>query len=471
MAAARALLLFALLIVAPDTATAQFQDVITPQVVTPRTPPPSRIRAAPDVVLPTAPSPALRPIQALTIRPSIVFSEEYTDNFDRTEDNRISNLRSTLGPRLFALIDQGFFTGQAGYTLSVHHDTAEGEGIGYSHSFVSRLSWEATPRLRLNAGYVLSQTDEPAEADRLNLRQERRQFTTNAVSVDAIYRLGTVEVRPHYRLSHFSESDQTTISHTLGVDSSLAIDAIHALTAGYNYLRSETSDDASGTAPGQSGSSKLTGHEITASVMRDLTARSTAGLSGAFAARQQTSPVRDSDFTRWNLSVFNNYSLPERLEMRLSIGVSQLIGDLSTGKPLLTTLSSLSYWFGPAVATLIAERGFAETFGEGQNFGVVATTGVSASLTYPFTPLVSGLLRVSYRENTFTGEGEPDIDSSAGSGRGRDETTLSGTASVSVQLLRWLGSSLDYLYTDLTSSDRSRRYTENRVRLRLHASF
>jgi len=471
MPAARALLLFALLTVAPDAATAQFQDAVTPPVVTPHTPPSSRIRSAPDVALPAAPDPTLRPIQTFTIRPSVVFSEEYTDNFNRSEDRKISNLRSTIGPGFFVFVDRGSLTGQAGYTLSVHHDTSE-EGIGYFNSFIGRLSWEATPRLRINAGYVLSQSDEPEQADRLNLRQGRGEFTGNTFSLDAIYGLGTVEIRPHYRLSHFSSSEDTTISHTLGIDSALALDAIHTLKAGYNYLQSETSRERAIAVLGQSDSSKVTGHEVNASVMRDLTVRATAGLSGAFAARQQTTPLRQSDFTRWNLSLFNSFSLPERLEMRSSIGVSQLNGNFSSGDPLLTTFSSLSYWFGPAVARLLIERGFAETFGEGENFGVVETTGVSASLAYPFTPLVRGSLGASYRENKFTGEGEPDIGASAGSGRaGREETTLGGTVSLSVQLLRWLGSSLEYAYTDVSSTDRGRTYTENRIRLRLNAAF
>src|SRR5688572_5268905 len=251
MAAARALLLLALLTVAPDVAAAQSQDVVTPRVVTPpsqnvimpqavtpQTPPPSRIRSAPDVVLPAPPSPALRPVQLFTLRPSIVFSEEYTDNFNRTEDAKISNLRSTIGPGFFVHVDRGPLTAQAGYTLSIHHDTSE-EEIEYFNSFIGSASWEATPRLRINAGYVLSQSDRPEQADRLNLRQERRTFTSNTFTLEAAYGLGSVVVRPHYRLSDFSSSEETTLSHTIGVDNSLAVDAIHTLVAGYSYLHSE----------------------------------------------------------------------------------------------------------------------------------------------------------------------------------------------------------------------------------------
>jgi hypothetical protein len=206
---------------------------------------------------------------------------------------------------------------------------------------------------------------------------------------------------------------------------------------------------------------------VTASVSRDLSARTTAGLSGSYAARRQTTPFRQSDYTRWSLSVFNNYVLPEKIIMRGNIGVSQLDGDQSSGSPLLTSFSSLSYWFGPALATVTAERGFSETFGAGENFGVVETSGYSASLAYPFTPFVRGFVEVSYRENEFSGEGDSGFSSRAGT----EETTLGGTVSLSVQLLRWLASSLEYAYTDTSSSEAGRSFTENRVRLLFNAAF
>ncbi len=465
MVAARALLLLALVTLVPGVAAAQSPGPVTLPVVTPRTPPPSSIPSAPAVVLPTPTPSTVGPVQTFILRPTVAFSEEYTDNFNRTESGLVSNLRSTIAPGLLVLIDRGFLTGQATYSLSVFHDSSD-DAVGYFNTFAGRLSWEATPRIRIDAAYALSQSDEPERADRLNLRQERQRFTLNTFSLDVIYALAVIEVRPHYRLSHFSSREETTISHTLGVGSSLALDKIHTLTAGYDYLTTETSGERRVVASAR-GNSSTKGHEVTASISRDLSARATAGLSGSYAARRQTTPDRQSDFTRWNLSVFNNYVLPEKIIMRGNIGVSQLNGDQSSGRPLLTSVSSLSYWFGPALATVTVERGFSETFGEGENFGVVETSGISASLTYPFTPSVRGSADVSYRENKFTGEGD-----SGRSGRaGTEDTTISGTVSLSVQLLRWLGSTLQYAYTDTSSSEADQSFTENRILLRFNAAF
>lgn len=467
MVAARALLLLVPLVLAPSVAVGQLPQAIAPPVVdvevTPRTPPPSSIPSAPPVALPAPPDATVRPARIFELRPTLGLAEEYTDNFTRSERDPTSNLRSTIAPGLLVLLDHGFLTGQAGYNLSVFHDTSQ-EDLGVFHALAGRLAWEATPRFTLGMAYALTQSDEPERADRLNLRQERRTFTRNTFALDATYALATVEVRPHYRLSSFSGSDQTTLSHTAGAGASLAIGRIHSLTAGYDYLLSETTRRRrAGPVAGVAGDSELRGHELTAALSRELSVRSSAGLSAAYAARQQTTSAGDSDFSRWSVSLFNNYVLPGTIILRGNIGVSQLTGDRSDGALLPTTFSSLSYWFGSLVAGLTVERGYSETFGQGENFGVVETSGASASLSYPFTPLVHGFIDVSYRENKFTGEG--------GGRAGEEETTLGGRAVLSIQLRRWLRSSLEYAYTDTSSSSTGRGFTENRVRLMLNAAF
>src|SRR5687768_13857786 len=156
MAAARALLLLALLTLFPGVAVAQVRAV-TPPVITPSTPPPATIPSAPAVAAPAPVSPALRPVQTFVLRPTLDLTEEYTDNFNRSERRPITNLRSTIAPGLAVIIDRGFLTGEADYSLSLFHDTSA-EDVGYFHSFGGRFSWEATPRFAINGAYTLSQS-------------------------------------------------------------------------------------------------------------------------------------------------------------------------------------------------------------------------------------------------------------------------------------------------------------------------
>jgi hypothetical protein len=198
-----------------------------------------------------------------------------------------------------------------------------------------------------------------------------------------------------------------------------------------------------------------------------------AGITGTYAVRnQEQTNARDSDFQRWNVSFFSNYVVPGTIVVLSNIGVAQLLGDASNSKPLVTSFSALTYWFGPATLSATLERGFSETFGTaaaGASAGVVETLGASASLSYRFTPLLTATIGGSYRENKTTGVAIGQSQTSS------DETTTTGTAAVSYQLFRWLLTTLDYAHTQVDANDNngtgSRGYKENRIRLSITALF
>src|SRR5262249_47033738 len=157
------------------------------------------------------------------------------------------------------------------------------------HLFSGQLAWQATPRLKFTLADSLTENDDPLLADRLNLRVVRQTYTMNLLSLGSEYALGPIETKEYYRLSTFSSAQQTTTSHTLGVGGSLPLGRIHLLTAGYEYLDSETSGRApTGLFTGVFGSSTTIGHELTASFSRDLTRERTVGVSAAYAIRNQT---------------------------------------------------------------------------------------------------------------------------------------------------------------------------------------
>jgi uncharacterized protein (PEP-CTERM system associated) len=172
----------------------------------------------------------------------------------------------------------------------------------------------------------------------------------------------------------------------------------------------------------------------------------------------------EDDFRRWSVSIFTNYVVPEKIVILSSMGVAQLTGGGSDGRPLLTSTTGLTYWFGPATVNLAIERGFSETFTTGQNNGVIETTGLSGSLSYRFTPLLTASIGGSHRENKTTGVGNT-------SGPGQEEKTTAGTFAVTYQILRWLTSTLDYTHTQVETNDVLGGYKENRVRFVLSAIF
>jgi hypothetical protein len=272
--------------------------------------------------------------------------------------------------------------------------------------------------------------------------------------------------RVYYRLATFDEQDgEETTSHTVGAGVTIAARRDQRIDFGYEYLDSRTDDPLGTTQFSIPGERTTTGHEVSTTYTRDLTDRAALGITGSYAWRTLESTrttITEGDYTRWAVALFHTYSLPGTILLRADVGVSQIDSDASDGDLLLTTQSSVSYWRGPALLTLAVERGFSETFAQGEDAGVVQTTGITGSVRYDFTPSVYGLVRGGYRENETTGvTGATD----------RQEETWFGSVALSIQLLRWLAGLIEYTHTDLTSSLRDASYTENRVRASLTASF
>ena len=450
--------LVTLLPLAPGIAAGQAPIVppspAAPIVIDPRTPPPPTIPSGPEPVVPIPVPETGRPAKTFDIRPSIGVSEEYSDNFNQTPTNKVSNFRSAVIPGLLVLVDLGLLTGQAAYYPTVFYDSSL-DKADVNNAFSGQLTWQALPRLKLSASEVFTQGDEPSQADRLSLRTGRQQFTSNLLSLTGDYVFDPYAVKGYYHLSTFSSGGELTATQTPGANASFTFLKSNRLTLGYEYLDSRTTSDI------PRNDSTITGHQVAGTVSRDVTRDLTAGITAVYAVREEQKATGNTDLTRKSVSLFVNYVVPD-LVIQGNIGVVQFEGGSLSGRPLLTTDSTISYYLGPAVLGLRLERGFSETFEQGQNFGIVETSSISASVAYKFTPLLSGLITGGYRENKQTGEG--------GGQAGRTDKVISAGAHITYQIFRWLSASLDYTYTDLTSSNSLNSYVENLARAGLNAS-
>ena len=190
----------------------------------------------------------------------------------------------------------------------------------------------------------------------------------------------------------------------------------------------------------------------------------------------------------WNAAVFTDYDLPNRLKLSSSLGVSGLSTSGRSVGPNLSTKSSLTYQFARAVLSLAVDKGFSETFAEGENFGVVDTEGVNGSLSYPFTPSLIGTLTGSYRRNKTTGVGDSSLGDQQQNQQNQQTENWGGTLSLSWRLRPGLLLELSYTYTRQAGSNSNNRqsvtdttgtgsigtdnsYTENRVKAAVNLSF
>jgi hypothetical protein len=393
----------------------------------------------------------------LKFRPDLVLSEDYTDNFNLTATDKVSNFRTSLAPGGVLFITDPTIKGSVTGSLPITHDSSLDE-VRLFYSFAGQVTWQATPRFKLTASDNLVKNDSPSYADSLGLQVQRNTYTSNLFSLEGAYELGQVSTRGYYQLSTFFNQDEalgTTISNTVGATTSVKLYELNTLALGYQYLTSDASGDFATT--------DTQGNQVTASLERKLSDLLSAGVSGGYSYYSSTTGGTPDNFQIGNIALFAIYAIPNLLSLRVSAGYSQLQSELQGDQSGFTGALDLLYWFGPAQLTVSASRGFSPTFGFGQNFGVVETQGVSGSLFYPFTPNVRGSVGAYYRENIGTGIGTaqaPFTDRTWGVG-----------LTLSVQLLRWLTLDLSYGYADQTSTDGTRTYTVNNGRMALITRF
>ena len=444
------------------------------------------IPSAPQRVLP---APALRaaPTARFQLEPTVAVIEEYTDNFNLSERNQKSNFRSTVAPGLGLSINEAFIKGLVLYKFAPSFDTSTDE-VSLFHSLLGQVVWDVNPRWKLTLADTFTRSDQPSEADRLGLRQQRQAFTSNTLLLASDYQIGRVATRESYQMSNFSDTGgRDTKSHTLALSATAPFYATNSISGGYEYLVSNStgsSVNTSTTTLSASNDVDVTGHKFTAGATRRLHTLRAVGITTSYALRTVTGGTGETDFQLWNASVFTDYELTGRLRLSSSLGVSGLTtGSGNSVGPNLSTKSSLAYQFARAVVSLAVDKGFSETFAEGENFGVVETEGVTGSLFYPFTPSLTGAVSGSYRRNKTTGI----ADVSIGNQSNQQTENWGGTLSFSWRLRPGLLLELSYTYTRQVGSDNDRQgvtgttgngsigidnsYTENRVKAAVNLSF
>ncbi len=445
--------------------------------------PPSTLPSAPQRLV-VAPGTGPTPTATLQFEPQLTVLEEYTDNFNLTKTNKEENFRSTVSPGFRLGINSPLIKGLIAYTFSPAYDTAT-QDVSLFHSVLGQVVYQVNPRWQVTLADSYINSDQPGEADRLGLRQGRRSFSSNTFSATSEYLIDLVTTKQSYQLINFSDEDGAkTTTHAVAAGASLPIYQTNVVSGGYDYINT-TSTEGTNTGTGSQSTTAgseftVSGHQFTVAGSRLISALTTVGLKGSYAFRNTTSDTSgDTDYQLWTASLFTSYTLPGRLTLNGSAGVTALSADggINTG-PKFFSASSLTYQFARTTVTLTGEKGFSETFADGgDNFGVVETEAVMAAVTYRFTPAVTATVSGSYRRNKFTGIGGT-------SSTGDDDTkNWGGSLLVSWRILRWLLLDLNYSYfehktvgsdsastTGLSDFD-NRNYAENRVQAAFRFNF
>jgi hypothetical protein len=413
-----------------------------------------------------------RKLFELDFNPNV--TETWTDNFNLTSSNKQQNFRTTLGLGTNVLINgattKGSVAGQAGLT----YDSADAsQGVRFFPSGNAAVQQILSPRLTLSATDVYTRNDQPAQTNSFGLNTQRQTFSSNTLGLSADWLVDLVATQGYYWNSYFTSNDTTTVANTFGANASTGIGPLNTARVGYEFSSSNTTGSNSGNStvgatPGYSTSQTFYG-----SVNRQTGQYSTAGISSSYT-------LLSIDNARiWNVSFISSYGVPSGLSLSGSLGYSFLRSDNLPDNGGVTSNSTLSYTFTRAVISVSAFQDYRNTGNEGQNFGVVQTSGYSGSFLYTFTPSVTGNLQAGYTTNDFTGIGNNASTPSS--------NTLTAGAGLKWQILAWLSSSLQYTYTVQNSGSNSAtgsggitgssgttqsgNYTQNQVTFTLAGSF
>jgi hypothetical protein len=364
-------------------------------------------------------------------RPDLMLSEDYSDNFNFTQTNQVTNFRTTLAPGGLLFINDPTIKGSVTGSLPITYDSSL-DDVRLFYSLAGEVQWQATPRLRLTVFDTFVKNDSPTYADSLGLQVQRNVYYSNIFALEALYQLVNLDLRASYQLVTFFNEDPAfgdTTTNTIGLSAATKLYQLTTLALGYQYLTSDTSGDFAPT--------DTQGNQVTTSVERKLSDLASVGVSGGYSFYESTTGGVPDNFDIWTVSAFALYTLPNILSLRATAGFSELRSDRQGTRSGFSGGLDLLYRLGLAQLSVSANQGFSPTFGYGQNFGVVETRGVAASVFYPFTADVSGTVSAYYRENIGTGVGTTLA--------GFTDRTWATQVGLSVRLLRWLN--LDASYT------------------------
>jgi hypothetical protein len=388
--------------------------------------------------------------------PTLSMSEQWTDNFNQTSSNKLTNLRTTVGPGGNFVINgpttKGIISSNAGLT----YDTApDSSNFNVFPTITAAIQQTLSPRLSLTLTNTYVRNNNPSNSDQFGLNTQRQTYSSNSFSLGVSYLIDLISTQAYYRNSAYytgGSNGNNTSSNIIGLGASTQVGLYNTVSLGYEFSWSDTSGASSGNNSGQS-----TGNLFTASVARQTGTYSSIGIQGSY---QQNSPPQQDAQHLWNVSAFSTYGLPSGLSLSGSIGFSLLTQGNQSNQTGVTSNSSLSYSFGPAAVSVGIFSGFRQTGLDGQNFGLVQTSAYTASFLYAFTPLIAGSVQATYSQNEPTGSGNNSSGSNSNNfngnnSSGSESSTFSSGATLSWQLLRWLSLSANYSYLLLSNPNGS----------------
>ncbi len=409
----------------------------------------------------------LIPYSAVAFRfelaPSISINEEYSDNFNHSNQNEQYEYTTSISPVLSAVI-----TGEtAGANLSYHPEyvSYDNNSDGNTWRHVADFTGWAnlSRRLRLGISDSFMRTDDPTpEADTAaevlqdpaaeidsTIRRTRNTYYTNSAGITLNYRFG--------------ENDSVSFGYSNSIleneDPSIGDNTRHIPTIGLTYWflpdwGFET--NCTYTQGDFDQGNDLDQWDGNVRIIK----RFNRQLNGFVSYNQLVAEFENDigNYRIYNGSIGFDYAVAQDLSITFDLG-HYIQDDEQEGTDELSGTSGnfmMNKTYRQGSVGLVASGGYDEEYFGAENLGLSSFYEIGGTASYQFTRQASGNIFSSYRNSDYE-DIVPD----------RDDETITAGFGFAFRVLQWMNLSFDYTYRIYDTTQNENDYVENRGMIRV----
>ncbi len=396
--------------------------------------------------------------------PNISISEEYTDNYFLTDNNKEGEFTTTISPSFTAGMLGKTSGAEITYDLeyAAYNKYTENNTWRHNARFTGWKQLSKNARINLRDSFMRTEdpvTDENIAALRTEqpnllidntIRRSRNVYYTNSVGFDFTYQFGRSDSLKFGYANDILENDDPTLEDNMR----------HNPTFGLTYwITPEWGVEANGSYTKAEYDTSEDNKVLNGNIK--LTKKFTRNFAGflRYDHRVTTYEGDTEDEKNYNPSAGINYSIAK--DISLSVDVGYFIKDQKkrSNESGVTVNSSLVKAFRRGSLNLTGSGGYDYSLYGAEDLGFSKFYEAGGSASWQITRHISGNLFASYRDDKYKGI-SPE----------REDKTTGGGAGLTINPLKWLSIGLNYTYRSINSTLNTNDYVENKGTIRIRVT-
>ncbi len=407
-----------------------------------------------------------------TFTPTISVSEEYTDNYFLTDDNKEHEYITTISPAFTAQILGKSSGAEISYAPSyaIYDRFNENDYLRHSAQFFGWTEIAKNTRLDVSDSFLLTeeplseadiailQTEDPTAQIDSTIRRSRQTYYTNSARVNLTHQFGESD---SINLGYFhgllenedpSIEDNERYNPFLGLTHWFVPQWGIEMQGSYTKGQFDTEEEFEGDPSDDFNNWNGSGRFII------IYTRHFEGFI-RYSHTYMDYKGETENYQIHNPSTGLNYTLPDDISLSFDIGYYIREMEESDNESGLNTSGSLTKTYRRGSINLTGSGGYEETFFGAENLGFSKFYEAGGSATYQLTRHISLNIFSSYRNNKYE-DIEPE----------REDKTTRGGLGLTIQPLPWMTFELNYTYRSVDSTLDINDYEENRGLIRVTLS-